>query len=70
MDLLTKIMGFAYSAAHFLGQWLVRVLTTVLPETVDISILTDPIGYMALLSIVVVIATTVKRVAFVIVLVG
>lgn len=70
MDILTTIMGFAYSTAHYLGRLAVSMLTSVLPETVNIASLADPIGYLALLTIFVVIAATVKKLAFIIVLVG
>ena len=69
-DILTQIMAFAYSIAHYLGTWIVALVQTILPMAKELATLADPIGYLAILSIFVIIATTAKRVAIVIVLVG
>jgi hypothetical protein len=42
----------------------------ILPMTKELSTLADPIGYLAILSIFVIVAATAKKVAFVIILVG
>ena len=68
--ILTQIMAFAYSIAHYLGTWIVALIQKVLPMAKELSTLADPIGYLAILSIFVIIATTAKRVAFIIILVG
>ena len=68
--ILTQIMAFAYSIAHYLGTWIVALIQKILPMAKELSTLADPIGYLAILSIFVIIATTAKRVAFIIVLVG
>ena len=69
-DILTQIMAFAYSIAHYLGTWIVALVQKILPMAKELSTLDDPIGYLAILSLFVIIATTAKRVAIVIVLVG
>jgi hypothetical protein len=69
-DTLTQIMAFAYSIAHYLGTWIVALVQQILPMAEKLSTLADPIGYLVILSIFVIIATTAKRVAIVIVLVG
>ena len=67
---LTQIMAFAHSIAHYLGTWIVALAQKILPMAKELSTLADPIGYLVILSIFVIIATTAKRVAIVIVLVG
>ena len=69
-DLLTKIMGFVYSGAHYLGTWIVALIQKILPKTQELSTLADPIGYLAILSIFVAITITVKRVAIFILVAG
>ncbi len=69
-SILTQIMAFAYSIAHYLGTWIVALIQKILPMAKELSTLADPIGYLAILSIFVIIAATAKRVAFIIVLVG
>jgi hypothetical protein len=69
-DILTQIMAFAYSIAHYLGTWIVALVQTILPMAKELATLADPIGYLAILSIFVIITTTAKKVAIVIVLVG
>ncbi len=67
---LTQIMAFLYSIAHYLGTWIVVLIQKILPMAKELSTLADPIGYLAILTIFVIVAATAKRVAFVIVLVG
>jgi len=69
-DILTQIMAFAHSIAHYLGTWIVALAQKILPMAKELSTLADPIGYLAVLSVFVLIATLAKRVAIVIVLVG
>ena len=67
---LTQIMAFAYSMAHSLGTWIVALIQKILPMAKGLPTLADPIGYLAILSIFVIITAIAKRVAFVILLVG
>jgi hypothetical protein len=69
-DILTQIMGFAYSAAHYLGTWIVALIQKILPMAKELGTLADPIGYLAILTIFVIITVTVKKVAVIILLVG
>jgi hypothetical protein len=69
-DVLTQIMAFAYSVAHYLGTAIVIVVQRILPMADDLLTLADPIGYLAILSVFVVITATVKRVAVIILAVG
>ena len=69
-DILTQIMAFAYSAAHYLGTWIVALIQKILPMAKELGTLADPIGYLAILTIFVIITVTVKKVAVIILLVG
>ncbi len=69
-DILTQIMAFAYSIAHYLGIGIVALVQKILPMAKELSTLADPIGYLAILSIFVIITAITKRVAIVILLVG
>ncbi len=67
---LTQLMTFAYSMAHSLGIWIVGLIQRILPMAKGLATLTDPIGYLAILSIFVIITAVARRVAFAILLVG
>jgi hypothetical protein len=69
-DVLTQIMAFGYSAAHYLGTWIAALIERILPNAKGIATLADPIGYLAIITILVVITATVKKVAVIIVVVG
>lgn len=69
-DILTQIMGFVYSAAHYLGAGIVALIQKILPMAKDLETVADPIGYLGILTIFVVITATVKKVALIILLVG
>jgi hypothetical protein len=69
-DVLTQLMAFIYSIAHYLGVAVVALIQKILPMAKALGALVDPIGYLAILSIFVVITTTVKKVAVIILVVG
>lgn len=69
-DVLTQITGFVYSAAHYLGTWIAALIERIIPNAKGIATLADPIGYLAIVTILVVITATVKKVAVIIVAVG
>ncbi len=67
---LTQLMAFVYSVAHSLGIWIVALIQRILPMAKGLPTLVDPIGYLAILSIFVIITAVARRVAFAILLVG
>ena len=69
-DILTQIMAFAHSIAHYLGIGIVALVQQILPMAKQLSTLADPIGFLTILSIFVIITAIAKRVAIVILLVG
>jgi hypothetical protein len=48
-DLLTQMMGFVYSAAHYLGVGIVAVVQRILPSAKSLEMLVDPIGFLGIL---------------------
>jgi hypothetical protein len=69
-DTLTQIFGFLYSAARYVGLGTVQVIKYILPSVRDLEMLADPIGFMALLSLFVILTSTVRKVALVVLFAG
>ncbi len=69
-DLLTQILGFLYSSAHYFGLGIVQLVKYVLPSARELQTLADPIGVMALLTVFVILATVVRKVALIILIAG
>jgi hypothetical protein len=72
MDILTKIFAFIYSIAHYLGIWIVNLLNYILGLKGEKSIeaLADPIGFLSILTLFLILFSATKRVAWIIVIVG
>jgi hypothetical protein len=70
VDTLTQVMGPIYSAAHYLGLFVVSLVKRILPMVENLDSLADPVGFLAILTILVILTATIKKVAFIIVLVG
>jgi hypothetical protein len=68
--ILTQILAFAYSLAHYLGTWIVMLIQRILPMAKELTTLADPIGYLVILSLFVLLTALAKKVAIVLVLVG
>ena len=68
--LLTQILAFTHSLAHYLGTWIVLLVQKILPMAKELSTLADPIGYLVILSLFVLLTTLAKKVAIVLVCVG
>ncbi len=69
-DILTQIFGFLYSIARYLGIGIMRVVQYILPSVQNLDALAEPVGFMALLSIFVILTSTVRKVALVILIAG
>jgi hypothetical protein len=69
-DLLTQLLGFLYSIAHYVGLGIVQLIRYVLPSARGLETMADPIGFMALLTIFVILATVVRKVALIILIAG
>jgi hypothetical protein len=69
-DLLTQILGFLSTFARFIGMGIVQVIHYILPSVRDIEMLAEPIGYLALLTIFVILTSAARKVALVILVAG
>jgi hypothetical protein len=69
-DLLTQIFGFLSTFARFIGQVIVDVVHYILPSVKTLDALAEPIGYLALLTLFVVLVSAARRVALVILVAG
>lgn len=69
-DLLTQILGFLSTIARFVGTGIVQLVHYILPSVRDLATLAEPIGYLALLTIFVILTSAARKVALVILLAG
>jgi predicted membrane protein len=69
-DLLTQILGFLSTFARFVGQVIVDLIHYILPSVTALQTLAEPIGYLALLTLFVVLVSAARRIALVILVAG
>jgi len=69
-DLLTQILGFLSTFARFIGQAVVDLVHYILPSIKTLDTLAEPIGYLALLTLFVILVSAARRVALVILVAG
>jgi hypothetical protein len=69
-DILTQIFGFLSTIARYIGLGIVQLVQRILPSVTSLSTLAEPIGYLALFTIFVVLTGVARKVALIIVLVG
>jgi hypothetical protein len=69
-DILSLILEFIYTAANFLGHKIVEGIIVILPNATSLYQLTEPIGLLAIITIILIIAQIAKKVAWIIVGVG
>ena len=69
-DLLTQILGFLSTIARFIGSVIVQLVQYILPSVKDLATLAEPIGYLALLTLFVILTSAARRVALIILLAG
>jgi hypothetical protein len=69
-DILNYFMGFIYFFAHYLGLIIVKTINKIFPLGTGINSLIDPIGFLALLTIFLIVFSIAKRIVWFIVIVG
>jgi len=69
-DLLTQLLGFLYSGARYLGLGIAQIIKYMLPSVTGLDVLAEPLGFMALLTLFVILTSTVRKVALIILIVG
>ena len=69
-DILSGILTFLYSIAHYAGMLMVYLLGRVLPTAKVPADLIDPLGYLVLLTAFLILVQVAKKVAWIIVVIG
>lgn len=69
-DILTQLFAFIYSIAHYIGLGIVKLIQYILPMLKELEILADPIGFLAILTLFVVLVSTARKIDWIIVIVG
>ena len=69
-DLLTQIFGFLSTTARWVGQGIVQLVQYILPSVKELSTLAEPIGFLSLLTVFVILTSAARKVALIILLVG
>ena len=69
-DLLTQLLGFLYSIARYIGLGIVQVIRYILPSVKGLETLAEPIGFLALLTIFVILTSAARRIALIILIAG
>ena len=72
MDVLTQIFAFIYSIAHYIGKWIVNLLNYLLglKGEKSLEVLADPIGFLTILTLFLILFSATKRIAWIIVIIG
>jgi hypothetical protein len=69
-DLLTQLMGFLYSIARYLGLGMVAIIKYMLPSVPNLDVIAEPLGFMTLITLFVILTSTVRKVAIIILIAG
>ncbi|MCP4409172.1 MAG: hypothetical protein GY807_15725 [Gammaproteobacteria bacterium] len=64
-----QLLAFIYTSAHWLGGLIVQLLEQIIPLQGPEKLI-DPIGYLALLTIFLIVAEVAKKITWLVVLVG
>jgi hypothetical protein len=69
-DLLTQIFGFLYSAARYVGLGAIQLVKYMLPSVGNLDALAEPVGFMVLLTLFVILTATVRKIALIVLIAG
>ena len=69
-DLLTQIFGFLSTTARYVGEGVVGLIHYILPEVKTLSSLAEPIGFLSLLTVFVILTSAARKVALIILAAG
>ncbi len=69
-DLLTQIFGFLSTTARYVGMGVIGLVRYILPSVNGLDQLAEPIGFLALLTIFVILTSAARKIALIIVLAG
>ena len=69
-DLLTQIFGFLSTTARWVGQGIVGLVQYILPSVKDLGTLAEPIGFLSLLTVFVILTSAARKIALIILIAG
>lgn len=69
-DLLNRILQFVSTIAHALGQVIVAAIQRLVPQAQIPNDLIDPVGFLAVLTLFVILAGVARRIVWIIVAAG
>jgi hypothetical protein len=69
-EILSGLLTYLYSIAHYVGMFVVYLLGRVLPAARVPADLVDPIGYLALLTAFLILVQVAKKIAWILVVVA
>lgn len=69
-EILSALLTYLYSIAHYVGMFVVYLLGRVLPTARVPGDLVDPIGYLALLTAFLILVQVAKKIAWILVIVA
>jgi len=69
-EILSAVLTFLYSLAHYVGMLVIYLMGQVLPAARVPTDLVDPIGYLALLTVFLILVQVAKKVAWIVVVAG
>ncbi len=69
-EILSGLLTYLYSIAHYVGMFVVYLLGRVLPAARVPADLVDPIGYLALLTAFLILVSVAKKIAWILVIVA
>jgi hypothetical protein len=69
-EILSAVLTFLYSLAHYVGMLVIYLMGRVLPAARVPTDLVDPIGYLVLLTVFLILVQVAKKVAWIVVVAG
>jgi hypothetical protein len=67
---MTDVLQFVYTLAHAAGSGIVALVRQVVPQAKIPADLVDPVGFLAVLTVFVMLAGVARRIAWIIVIAG
>jgi hypothetical protein len=69
-EILHKLLTFIYFIAHQIGLWIIRGLQTIFSRKVFPDSIIDPLGFLIILTLFVLLVGISKRIAWIIITIG
>lgn len=69
-SILDQLLTFIYSIAHYIGLGLVNIIQSILPMIKDLETIVDPVGFLVILTIFIILVAAFRKLAWFIVIAG